>query len=150
MQPFPHQYRAAAFATTSGPVAVMSPGQVTLNSVAPVEFGGPGDEWSPEAFVTAAVADCFVLTFRAVARASKLQWTSLECQAVGTLDRVEGGTAFTAFVIRAALTVPPDVSEETARRLLEQTERHCPIARSLKAPVQVEAAVTVQGALTLM
>jgi hypothetical protein len=37
----------------------------------------------------AAVADCFALTFRAVAKASQLQWTKLLCDADGTLDRSE-------------------------------------------------------------
>ena len=35
----------------------------------------------------AAVADCFILTFRAVARASRFEWISLGCTVDGVLDR---------------------------------------------------------------
>mgnify|MGYP003339189807 CR=1 FL=1 len=51
----------------------------------------------------AAVADCFVLSFRAVARASKLDWTHLDCHVEGTLDRAEGTTRFTRYLTRATL-----------------------------------------------
>jgi hypothetical protein len=37
----------------------------------------------------ASVIDCFALTFRAIARASKFKWTRLDCRAEGTLDRVD-------------------------------------------------------------
>ena len=30
-----------------------------------------------------------MLTFRAIARASRLEWNTIECTATGTLDRVE-------------------------------------------------------------
>jgi hypothetical protein len=39
---------------------------------APAEFGGPGDQWSPESLLAGAIASCFALTFRFVARAQKV------------------------------------------------------------------------------
>jgi hypothetical protein len=33
----------------------------------PREFDGRGNQWSPESLLAAALADCFVLSFRAVA-----------------------------------------------------------------------------------
>jgi organic hydroperoxide reductase OsmC/OhrA len=38
----------------------------------------PGNAWSPETSLVAAVADCFILTFRGVAQAAKFPWESLE------------------------------------------------------------------------
>jgi organic hydroperoxide reductase OsmC/OhrA len=91
-----------------------------------------------------AVADCFVLTFRAVARASKLPWSMLRCEVEGTLDRVERVTQFTAFLVRATLQVPAGTDETRARALLERTEQTCLISQSLKAPSRVEATVETQ------
>ena len=112
-----------------------------LISAAPAEFGGPGDRLSPESLCVGAVADCFVLTFRAIARASKLPWTSLRCNAEGTLDRIERVTQFTSFLLRATLQVPPGTDEARARQLLERAEQTCLISRSLKGTFHLEAKV---------
>jgi len=88
MQEFPHHYSVAAVANPEGEVALQSDRLPSLTSTPPAEFGGPGDRWSPETLLVAALADCFVLTFRALARASKLSWLSLRCDVEGTLDRV--------------------------------------------------------------
>jgi organic hydroperoxide reductase OsmC/OhrA len=58
-----------------------------------------GGQWSPETLLVAAAVDCFVLTFRAIAAASKLPWERLSCNGEGTLDRVDGVTRFTALAL---------------------------------------------------
>jgi organic hydroperoxide reductase OsmC/OhrA len=81
----------------------------------------------------AAVADCFVLGFRAIATASKFAWTSLEARTQGTLDRVEGKMRFTRFDTHAKLLVPPGTDIERAKRLLEKAELSCLVANSLNS-----------------
>ena len=76
MKPYPHHYLVEASAAASGSVDLRARGLPVIASAPPIEFGGPGDAWSPESLLVAATADCFVLTFRAVARASKLEWSS--------------------------------------------------------------------------
>lgn len=145
MQDFPHHYSATARAEAEGDVAVESPRLPALVSAGPAEFGGPGDRWSPETLLVAAVADCFILTFRAIARGSKLAWTSLSCEVEGTLERVERVTQFTGFQVRAALRVPPGTDEARARRLLERAEQGCLITNSLKAKTQLSLTVETGG-----
>src|SRR5215831_13340660 len=99
MRDFPHYYSVAANSAALGDVELTSEGISAIRSASPKEFDGPGDRWSPETLLVGAVADCLILTFRAVARASRLAWTSLECDVVGTLDRPERVTQFTAFEI---------------------------------------------------
>lgn len=115
-----------------------------MRSAAPVEFGGPGGRWSPESLLVAAVADCFILTFRAIARASKLSWNTLQCDVEGTLARSEGKTRFTEFTIRATLQAPSDVDEEKARRMLDKAEADCLITNSLSSTVHLHT-VVVRG-----
>jgi organic hydroperoxide reductase OsmC/OhrA len=146
MQSFPHRYTIAASGQADGQVALSGAGLPDLWSAPPVEFDGPGDHWSPETLLVAAVADCFVLSFRAVARASKLSWSSLRCEAVGTLNRVDGVTAFTAFQLDARLSVPADTDPGRARQALEKAERVCLIASSLKATPHLTATIEVDGA----
>ena len=145
MQDFPHRYTATALTRTEGEVTLESERLASLPSAAPAEFGGPGDRWSPETLLVAAVADCFALSFRAIARASKLDWVSLRCEVEGTLDRVERVTQFTAFSVRASLQVPPGTDPDRARGLLEKAEKVCLISNSLKAQSHLEANVEVVG-----
>ncbi len=143
MQDLPHTYSASAASTPEGEVTLASQGLASIASVAPVEFGGPGGRWSPETLLVAAVADCFTLSFRAVAAASKLAWTSLDVSATGTLDKVERATRFTKIDVRAALRVPAGVDAARAQRLLERAEQICFISNSLVCPRHLDASVEV-------
>jgi organic hydroperoxide reductase OsmC/OhrA len=144
MQNLPHRYSVTAAATVAGDVELTSAALPSLRSAPPIEFGGPGTCWSPETLLVAAVTDCFVLTFRAVARASQLSWTALECQATGTLDRVDRTTQFTHFDIRVRLTVPAETDRERANRALEKAERGCLITSSLKGEVHLTTDVRAE------
>jgi uncharacterized OsmC-like protein len=107
------------------------------------EFGGPGDRWSPETLLVAAVADCFILTFRAIAGVSRLPWISLSCEVAATVDRVERVTQLTGFLVRARLRVSEGTSEEQAHRLLERAEQTCLVTNSLKAGARLETEIEV-------
>lgn len=142
MQDLPHYYKVTVNADSDSAV-VSSEGVDNLETAGPVEFGGPGDAWSPEALLVAAVADCFALTFRAIARASKLDWTSLRCDASGTLDKLDKVTQFTGFDLNVELTVPAGTDERKANRLLQRAEHHCLITNSLKADSELNATLRV-------
>ncbi|MEZ5498331.1 MAG: OsmC family protein [Steroidobacteraceae bacterium] len=133
MHPFPHHYHASATAKAAGEVKLSGPGLPALASDGPAEFGGPGNLWSPETLLTAALADCFVLSLRAVAAASKFEWLAVSCEVTGKLDRIDKVSQFTEFSIRARLTIPAGADAERARRLLEKSEQICLISNSLKA-----------------
>lgn len=82
---FPHHYSVLASAATQGDVTLAGDRRPGIPSAPPTEFGGPGDRWSPETRFVAAVADCFVLTFRGIAGVSRFPWVSLECNVTGTV-----------------------------------------------------------------
>jgi len=137
MQEFPHHYRVNASGLPDGDIDVVGDGLEAIPTAPPSEFGGPGDRWSPESLLVAAVADCFILTFRAIARASKLSWLELHCDVVGTLDRVDRVSRFTHFELRATLQVPAGTDESRAERLLEKAEAGCLITNSLSAEISL-------------
>jgi peroxiredoxin-like protein len=133
MHPYPHLYSVQAHAATEGDVALDSTGLPALATAPPAEFDGPGDRWSPETLLVGAVADCFVLSFRAVARASKFEWNRLDVNVEGKLDRVEGKTRFTEFHVHATLRVATGTDLARATTLLEKAEHVCLISNSLTA-----------------
>jgi organic hydroperoxide reductase OsmC/OhrA len=145
MHEFPHHYAVQASASFDSTVGLDSPGLARIETAGPAEFGGPGDLWSPETLLVGAVADCFILSFRAIARKSRFDWNSLVCEVVGDLDRVDGVTQFTGFDVRAVLEIPPESEHSRAVRLLETAERHCLITNSLKAGTHLDADVRTAG-----
>jgi organic hydroperoxide reductase OsmC/OhrA len=142
MHPFPHHYIVNAVVRPDGDVPLSTEGVRVIESAPPKEFDGPGNQWSPEALLTAAVADCFVLSFRAIAAASKFAWVSLEARTEGTLDRVDGKMRFTRFDTHAKLQVPPGADIERAKKLLEKAELTCLVANSLNSERHLEVQVT--------
>lgn len=133
MHPFPHRYLVNATMRPGGDVPLSTEGVRVIETAPPKEFDGPGNQWSPEGLLTAAVADCFMLGFRAIAAASKYEWVSLESRTEGTLDRVEGKMRFTRFETHAKLSVPATADVERGKKLLEKAELTCLVANSLNS-----------------
>lgn len=144
MHPYPHTYTAAASARQTGRVAVTSEDRPAMETEAPPQFDGPSGVWSPETLLCASLADCFILTFRALSRLSNLQWLSLECRVEGLLERVERVPWFTRFTTVAKLVVPAGTDPAKARLLLERAEQGCLVANSLRSTRALEAQVTLQ------
>jgi organic hydroperoxide reductase OsmC/OhrA len=141
MQDYPHIYKAAASAKNIGEVQVTSPGLEAIATTSPPEFGGPEGTWSPETLLVASIADCFNLTFRAIARASKFDWYELECEAEGKLEKFNSITRFTFFNLKATLQVPEGSMKAKAERLLQMAENNCLITNSLAADIHLESVV---------
>lgn len=141
MHPYPHLYLVQASATPEGDVPVMSEGLPALVTAPPPEFDGPGGRWSPETLLCAALADCLLMTFRAIARASRIDWSSLEVSVEGRLEREQGNSHFTHFAIDAQLRVPEGVDLAAAERVLHKAEAGCLISNSLKATRELRAQV---------
>jgi peroxiredoxin-like protein len=116
-----------------GDVPLAAEGVRVIVSAPPKEFDGPGNQWSPEQLLTGAVADCFVLSFRAIATASKMRWLNLDASTRGTLERTAGTMRFTRFDTHAKLRVPTGTDIERAKKLLEKAEQSCLIANSLSS-----------------
>lgn len=141
MQAFPHHYDVGAQSTPDTSVTLSAAGAPDLDSQPPPEFGGPEGYWSPESLLAVAVADCFVLTFKAIAKGSKLDWSDLACDVTGTLDRVDGVTRFTRFDLKARLTVPEGTDPEKAERILHKSEAMCLVTASLNTENHLETDV---------
>jgi organic hydroperoxide reductase OsmC/OhrA len=149
MHPYPHSYLASAAAEASGFVTVTSPGLPALETAAPPQFDGPEGLWSPETLFCASLADCFILTFRAISRAARFEWRHLECRVEGTLARVGQSSQFTHYTTFARLTVAAAADSAKARALLERAEHNCLIANSLLGVRALEAEVVCEEAAPL-
>lgn len=143
MHPYPHTYLASASGQSNGMVTVESPRLSSIETAPPPQFDGPSGVWSPETLLCAAVADCFILTFRAVSRAARFEWLKLDCRVEGVLERVGHNSQFTRYTTVARLTVPEGCDVAKAQELLQRSERACLIANSLTGARTLRADVVV-------
>ncbi len=69
---------------------VRTPGAPAVDVSSPPEFQGEAGMWTPETLFVASVNACFVLTFLAIARLSKLDVVSMRASAQGKLEKSDG------------------------------------------------------------
>lgn len=141
MKDFPHNYAITSVMSNDGQVSLETINAPKMVITAPPEFGGPAGNWSPETLLVASVASCFLLTYRALANASKLDWQSFSCDVSGRLDSVDKVMQFTEFTITANLIVNNSNDIEKAERLLKKSEDSCLIRNSLIPKIILETRV---------
>lgn len=145
MKPLPHQYEVHLAGGPAGHAQLSTPGVPALGTAPPVDFGGPGDAWSPEHLLLASVQACFLFTLRAVARLSKVEFAALALDASGVVDRQDGVIRFTEIVLRPRLTVARGTDRQLALRVLEKAEKSCLVSASLSTPIRLEPEIIDQA-----
>lgn len=141
MHSFPHLYRVRIGIRPEGEVSLDSDGLPRIRSLPPPEWGGPGGYWAPETLLLAALGDCTMMTFRAIAKASRFEWREISAEVEGKLDRIDGNSRFTEIWLRVRLTVPAGSDTARAKHLLEKSEKGCPVSNSLTAVKHLEAEI---------
>ena len=143
MKPLPHQYDVDLAGSAHGYATLASENLPELTVAPPPEYGGPGDAWSPEHLLLAAVSSCFLFTFRAVATASHVDVDESDTHATGTVDRPGGTTRFTDVLLRVTVTAAAGTDRGAVQRAVDKTTARCLVSSSLSTPVRVEA--TIRG-----
>ncbi len=69
---------------------------------------------------------------------------SIDCSAIGTLDKVERSIQFTRFQLSVKLVIATDADATKAERLLHKAESICLITNSLKAEPELEIEIVSQ------
>ena len=147
MKPLPHQYEVTLTGASAGYATVAADALPDLTIAPPVEYGGPGDAWSPEHLLLAAVSSCFLFTFRAVAQASHVQFVEVEADAAGTVDRTGGVTRFTDIVVRPTVTMPSGADAAAVQRAIDKAASHCLVSSSLETAVRIEPTLRKSAAV---
>ena len=138
MTPLPHRYTVELSGGPMGYGSVETDGLPPIRIAPPRQYGGPGDAWTPEHLLLAAVEACFLFTFRAVAKAAHVDFEYLELSSEGIVDRQDGRTKFTSIVLRPRMVIAAEVDPKRVTQLLEKAEWACLVSASLETPVQLE------------
>lgn len=146
MQQLPHQYKVTVTGKPTQHLIASADKLPDLSVAPPAQFDGPGDQWSPETLLMASIANCLILSFRAIAQAAQFNWSDIRCESEGVLDKVERKIQFTQVLSQIELTIPAGESKEKAAALIEKSERACFISNSLSAQTQVKYEIRQSGA----
>ena len=145
-----HEYRVMAFGAGGRNGVVQAEGVLSsISFSAPPEFLGEPGRWTPEHFLVAAVASCFVSTFSGIAERSCLGFASFKLDAEGVLANEEGIWRFTEIKLRPVVTILKEENRDKVLRLLEKAEKSCLIARSLQCKIVLFPAVRIEEALSV-
>lgn len=140
-----YRYEASAIWTEGRKGTVSAEGIAEpVRFSAPPEFMGEAGTWTPEHFFAAAIASCFVTTFKAIAEFSKFEFLSLEVDVEAILEKEPGGYSFAKVVVRPLLEIAAVSERERALRLLEKAERACLVSRSVKSQIELQPDVLVR------
>lgn len=140
-----HEYRVHAFGAGRRNGVVSAEGVLSpISFSAPPEFLGEPGRWTPEHFLVAAVASCFVSTFSGMAEKSRLEFASFDMDAEGVLGNEDGIWRFTEIKLRPVVAILDEVDRDRIIRLLEKAQKSCLIARSLQCKVVLFPAVKIK------
>ncbi len=145
-----HEYRVNAFGAGARNGIVHAEGVLSSISFSPPpEFLGEPGHWTPEHFLVAAVASCFVSTFSGIAEKSRLEFASVKLDAEGVLGNADGIWRFVEIKLRPIVSVLKEKHRAQAIRLLEKAEKSCLIARSLQCKIALFPAVEIEEELSV-
>ena len=141
--------RPDAAGTTAGHrthTGTTPPAPDALSISAAPAFGGDLAHPDPEQLVALAAASCQLLAFLAVADKARIEVVAYRDDAEARMDPTDPPLRITSVVLRPHITVAAGPTEARVRRLVGVAHRECYVARSLTAPVEVEATIeVVQG-----
>lgn len=121
-----------------------SEGKPPFRVSSPPEFKGEAGVWSPEDLFVASVEICHMSTFLAFAIRKQLPLVSYQSNALGTLEFIDGDYRFSRIVISPAITVGAGASEGDVHALMREAHRHCLVANSITAVVEVNPTIIIQ------
>jgi len=138
-----YTYRVSAW-WTSGRTGMAkcesSPNTIHFSEAA--EIGGLQGRWTPEQLLLCSLAGCFTTTFHDVARAAKFEYTDLEVEIEGSVQRSRNnGCDFREILVRPRLTVASEEQREAGLALLSKTKALCMISRAIAVPQTLEPVV---------
>ncbi|MEM8737608.1 MAG: OsmC family protein [Planctomycetota bacterium] len=112
-----------------------------IESSAAADFLGNPDKVDPEAMLVAALSNCHMLTFLALAAKKRLVVESYTDDASGVLGKIDGGKmAVTAVTLRPKIRFGGDQTPgpEALSAMHEKSHEHCFIANSVNAEISIE------------
>jgi organic hydroperoxide reductase OsmC/OhrA len=119
-------------------------GKVAIKTGVP--SGGPEEATfhSPEDLFVASATMCYMNGFVDFTRKMHIEFKSFECDAVGTLEKVERSFEVTKIDMKAKVVIGSEDIRKKIDRALELAAKYCFIGNSMKCPISHDTNVVVE------
>ncbi|MBS1851055.1 MAG: OsmC family protein [Acidobacteria bacterium] len=139
-----HQFRVVAWwASGRAGLAKSDTAPNAIHFTAPVAFGGYEGRWTPEDLLLCSLASCYTTTFRTLAERSSFEYTDLQTEVTGAVERKGAEYGFSEIVIRVHLLISRAEEQERGLKLLQKAKAACLVSRALAVPQTFETSVTL-------
>ena len=118
-----------------------APGKVSLPLSSAAEYAGSAERWNPEDLLGAALANCHMLTFLALAAKTRTAVLRYEDHAESVLDTVDKVTWISEIHLRPTITVAKGTDPAKVKELFEKAHKYCFVANSIKSKVTMDPVV---------
>ncbi len=110
---------------------------IELDSGPPPEFDGHKNVFTAEESFVASVNLCWVSTFLFMKNKLNVNVRSIECKAIGTVEKPDKTYKFTRIDLYPKIEVDNEETDEKLDRLLDISHRYCLVTQSVKSEVTI-------------
>lgn len=107
----------------------------TIHVSTPPEFGGEGQEWSPEHLFLSSISSCFMSTFLLFASKLHCEISRFECNTIGHIQLVDGKYKFTTINVYPKILLVNEADFSKAKLADEKTRKYCLVSNSINADI---------------
>ena len=108
-------------------------------------YGGSATHWNPEDLFGAALANCHLQTFLALAAKVGVDVRSYDDQVVTVLDTVDKVTQVTKVILKPTIRIAAGSDPAKAEKFFHKAHKYCFIANSTTCEVVMEPTIEVLG-----
>ena len=116
-------------------------GKAAIPGSSGVAFGGDPSCWNPEDLLAAALANCHMLTFLALAHKVRLQVTGYEGVAESSLETVDRVSKVASIALRPTIRVAPGTDKAKVEEMFRKAHKYCVIGNSYNGTILLEPTV---------
>ncbi len=120
---------------------IRAEGRPVIAASAGASFGGNPTLWTPEDLLCAAVANCHMLTFLALAAKARLDVRRYDGNANAELDTDVKPAHVTRVTLNPTIRVAPGTDHEKVRLMFEKAHKYCFIAQSVKSEIVLDPVI---------
>lgn len=120
---------------------VRAEGRPAIPASSAAQYGGNPAMWTPEDLYAAAVANCHMLTFLALAAKARLDVRRYDGNAMAALDDDAKPPHITRVTLSPTIRIAPGTDEAKVRLMFEKAHKYCFIAQSVKAEIVLDPVI---------
>ena len=115
-----------------------------MHVATPKQFGGTGEDWSPEHLFLGAVNSCYMSTLFSFAKKMNLNILAFECNSIGQIEMLDGKYRFTFINMYPTIGIAKEEDRVKANLAVEKTQQYCLVSNSLSSEIIYHTEIVIK------